>query len=198
MFGPHMMRTLEFFDSKKYILAEANETKLLQETKKEGAVNLRCTLSSDSLILHEADKNVLPYLDGGIKGAKECADVFIYAKEDKEEWTLHLIEFKKTINTSTLAKSRRQFVMGIRNARAVAAFLGIRIDDIILYSGYRKDEITDLDAAALSAIRAANLCMDLVTMWEHGDWELDIDGSPVLFRHRKIRLDDMGNGSATI
>ena len=53
---------------------------------------------------------------------KSCPDKFLFELDLDDKWILHVMEFKKTINTSTIAKSKRQFVMGIYNARALAAF----------------------------------------------------------------------------
>ncbi len=40
----------------------------------------------------------------------------------EEMWILHIMEFKKSITTSSIKKSKIQLIMGIYNARAIAGF----------------------------------------------------------------------------
>lgn len=53
-------------------------------------------------------------------------------------------------------KSKWQFTMGIYNARAAAAFLGMELENIYLYSGYRKDNLSSMQNESLIALRASN------------------------------------------
>lgn len=199
MLEQHTRELLSLFEANKYIIAEANETCILTEKNESGSVILNCTVLEDSVILTSPEHNVLPYLDGNKKGTKACADVFIYEKiKSSGKWTLHIIEFKKTINISTIDKSKWQFTMGIYNARAVAGFLGIELEKIVLYSGFRKDTIINTKDIALSAMRAANANPDVVKMWKSGEWKLELDGNSVLLEHRKIQLDEQGGGSVII
>ena len=43
--------------------------------------------------------------------------------------------------------------MGIYNARGLAGFLGMEIENICLYSGFRKDSLTDLEDSSLISLR---------------------------------------------
>lgn len=199
MLEQHTRELLSLFEGNKYIIAEANETCTLTEKNESGSVTLNCTVLEDSLILTSPEHNVLPYLDGNKKGARACADVFIYEKiKNSGKWVVHIIEFKKTINVSTIDKSKWQFIMGIYNARAVAGFLGIELEKIVLHSGFRNDAIINTKDIALSAMRAANANPDIVKMWKSGEWKLELDGGSVLLEHKKIQLDEQGGGSVVI
>lgn len=198
MIEKSIIKKLELFHSEKYKIVNAGDSVKLEEKKESGKVTLQCTVSEDAIIFTTPEKNVLRYLDEKIKGATSCADIFIFKKNDEGLWNLHIIEFKKTIDTSTVAKSKHQITMGIYNARALAAFLGFEINDIILYSGFRKDSITDLSSAALSAIRANISNYSIVKMWKNGIWQLELDDSVKEFSHYKIQLDVDGKGSCTI
>lgn len=119
---------LQMFRKEKYVVLAEKEEKELGEKSRSGEVRLRFIATGDTLILLSPERNVLPYLDEKQKGATSCADVFIYRlRKDTSVWDLHIIEFKKTINTDSLGKSKWQFTMGIYNARAVAAFLGMEL-----------------------------------------------------------------------
>lgn len=113
---------------------------------------------------------------------------------------LHIMEFKKSINTATLDKSKWQLAMGLYNARAVAGFLGIHIRNIRFYSGYRRDEIIDMDQAALIQLRASNHGEAVKKMndWKKGICRLQVDGKSCNYQQDKIRLDDNGYGTVIL
>ena len=133
------------------------------------------------------------------RGARACADVFIF-RQNKEKWDLHIIEFKKTINTDTIGKSRWQFTMGIYNARGLAGFLGMEIENICLYSGFRKDSLTDLEDSSLISLRVqiTGEASEKRKQWLQGKCQLTVDGKDVVFLHQKIKLDQNGHGSITL
>ena len=37
---------------------------------------------------------------------------FLFELDTDDKWILHVMEFKRTIDTSSISKSKRQFVMG--------------------------------------------------------------------------------------
>lgn len=192
---------LRMFQKEKYAVLREKEKKELEEKSREGKVKLIFTALGDAVILPSPERNVLPYLDGKQKGATSCADIFIYRQiKDKEMWDLHMIEFKKTINTASLGKSKWQFVMGIYNARAVAAFLGMELQDIYLYSGYRKDTLSAAESPSMIALRASNnsKAVKEIRQWNNGKCELALDGCNRVFTHQKIQLKQDGTGCFSI
>lgn len=198
MIEKHIEEKLGLFNQEKYKIVRAGESIVLKEKSQSGKVVLNCTVKSDAIIITTPEKNVLRYLDESIKGATSCADIFIFRKNEEDSWELHIIEFKKTIDTSTVAKSKNQLTMGIYNARAIAAFLGFEIRKIFLYSGFRKDSIKDLNATALSAIRANVANYNIVKLWKSDKWKLMIDDEEKELEHSKIQLDATGAGSCVI
>ncbi|MCI8872290.1 MAG: hypothetical protein HFH51_05455 [Lachnospiraceae bacterium] len=191
---------LQMFQCEKYVVLREKEQKELVEKSRSGKVKLTFTALGDTLLLLSPECNVLPYLDEKQKGATSCADIFIYRRRDEGTWDLHVIEFKKTINTASLGKSRWQFIMGIYNARAVAAFLGMELENIYLYSGYRKDTLADMEHASLIALRASNNSSALkeIKQWNSGRCELILDGNSRVLALQKIQLDQDGEGSLSI
>ena len=95
---------LRMFQKEKYVVLGEKEEKELEERSKSGRAKLKFTATGDTLILLTPEQNVLPYLDGGQKGTTSCADVFIYRWKEALAWDLHIIEFKKTINTTSIGK----------------------------------------------------------------------------------------------
>ena len=187
---------LRMFQKEKYVVLGEKEEKELEERSKSGRAKLKFTATGDTLILLTPEQNVLPYLDGGQKGTTSCADVFIYRWKEALAWDLHIIEFKKTINTTSLGKSKWQFTMGIYNARAVAAFLGMELQNIYLYSGYRKDALSSMEHASSIALRASNNTSKLkeIKQWKSGKCELQLDGGKKALVHQKIQLNQNGTG----
>lgn len=101
MLPEHVVDKLKYFNSSKYIVENGKVE--LKEKKKEGKVHLICKLKNCTLIFNDPEKNTLPYLDENIKYAKSCPDKFLFELDLDDKWILHVMEFKKTINTSTIA-----------------------------------------------------------------------------------------------
>ena len=142
---------LQYFDLKKYRIEDTNV--LLEEREEQGKVSLMCTLDKETLIFPDPEKNVLPYLNEK-KGSRSCPDKFLFQMDENGDWILHVMEFKKSINTDSLKTSKHQMVMGIYNARAIAGYLNIPIKQVYVYSAYRKDTLTKDNLAIL---RSANI-----------------------------------------
>lgn len=201
MLPVHIIEKLNLFRDKEYTLLEKNGETYLQEKSKDGEVVLKCMVSGEALVLKEPEKNVLAYLDTAKKGARQCADIFVYVFDEKKEiWNLHINEFKRTIKTATIKKTKEQLKMGIYNARAVSAFLGFHIDNIILYSGYRIDSITSMEEEPLIQLRAGNNTETVkkINEWKKGICTLNIDKKDIRYIHKKIKLDENGCGSLEI
>ena len=88
--------------------------------------------------------------------------------------------------------------MGIHNAKAIAAFMGIHLKEIKLYSGFRKDDISDLNNSTLISLRAGNIGVEERKLWESDKWLMDIGGIQQEYYHYKIHLDSEGNGRVCI
>lgn len=102
---------IQYFNKQKYDLK--NDEIVLEEKSNSGKAVLKCILSKDTVILHDPEKNTLPYLDEHIPNASKCADKFLFELDNDGKWIVHIMEFKKTINLSSLKKSKIQFIMGI-------------------------------------------------------------------------------------
>ena len=201
MFTQHVEEKLRMFSDKKYQVLAKNTTSEIKEKSESGKVVLRCTVENDALVFDTPEQNVLPYLDGDKKGARACADTFVFSQaEGEDSCNLHIMEFKKTINTSSLDKAKWQLTMGLYNARALAGFLGIHIRDVFFYSAYRRDEITDMEESTLIQIRASNNREAIQKMndWKIGKCRIEIDGEIRCFSQKKIKLDEKGNGAVCL
>lgn len=168
MIPEDVQEKLDFFNKDKYAIAA--EKIDLKERKKYGEVCLTCRLNKDTLIFMTPENNTLPYLDEKIKYARACPDKFLFELDTDDKWILHVMEFKKTINTASIGKSKRQFVMGIYNARALAGFLNIQIKEIYIYSVYRNDKIESMDDTLIQ-IRSMNMdpeALKIIREWKKG------------------------------
>lgn len=199
MIPEYVQEKLQFFNSNKYKLC--NKEVLLEEKKKYGEVLLKCLLERDTLVFDKAENNTLAYLDESIKHAKKSPDAFLFEIDDDGKWILHVMEFKKTINTDTIEDSKIQLTMGIYNARAIAGFLNIKIKHIYVYSAYRRDTITEMSPELMIAIRASNSnpeAIKIIREWREGKCSLKIDLEDEIFEHIKIKLDEDGNGECQL
>lgn len=189
MLSENLKEKLEYFNEQKFQIEDKEV--LLREKSKGGMVDLTCKLERETLIFQSPEKNVLPYLDNKKKHATASPDKFLFQLDTEGNWVLHIMEFKKSINTASLKKSKIQFVMGIYNARAIAGFLGITIDKIYMYSAYRNDK------CSLIELRNANINskdLEVLRDWKLGRCKLVVDCKQQEFVHTKIRLEENGKG----
>lgn len=194
-----VLEKLEYFDDEKYTLK--NDEIILKEKADNGRVLLKCILNKDTLILQKPENNTLPYLDGAKKNVTACADKFLFEQDSDGKWILHIMEFKKIIKIETLKKYKIQFVMGIYNARAIAGFLNIPIKEIYIYSAYRDDRIESMQDESLISMRQANLNpkdVKVINDWKKGRCCLKLDLEEKTYEHRKIQLDQAGNGTCVL
>lgn len=155
MIPTHIEEKLRMFREGTYEILKDRERTDLKEKNKEGKACLSCMAQGELLIFVSPEEHVLHYLDGNVKGSTACADKFLFKlDQENKTWDLHIIEFKKTIDTTSIGKSRWQFTMGIYNARGIAGFLGMEIKNIYLYSGFRNDKLAG--EQSLIALRANN------------------------------------------
>lgn len=199
VFPVQIEEKLQMFREETYVILKEREQTELKEKKQGGEVNLTYIAQGNTLIFLSPENHVLSYLDGQKKGATACADIFLFKLIcESGKWELHIIEFKKTVNLDTVGKSRWQFTMGIYNARAVAAFLGIEIENICLYSGFRNDKVEDNSQLINLRARINTEAINKIKQWNKEECKLIIDGKEIVLPHKKIYLDQSGNGQFSI
>lgn len=190
-----IVEKLNLFDSSKFQVVCSGASIILAEKKSDGKAAVNCICNRESLVILKPEENVLRYLDGQIKGATKCADVFVFTPNE-ENWDLHVMEFKKTINTQSYRDSKWQFKMGIYNARAIAGFLGMQIKTIYVYSAFRKDDIEKIPESALITIRAKKdeKINRMINEWKENVCEISLDLEKKTLELHKIQLDEKGQG----
>ena len=79
----------------------------------------------------------------------DCADAVIWMPTDSGQWVLHIIEMKKTVTRSSNNTSwehiKSQFVGAYRICRMVAAALDIEIEQVVFYTAFVNDNLSDTD-----------------------------------------------------
>lgn len=197
MIPEYLRQNLDLFRGDEYtVVIDKDEEIHILEAEAEGEADLESYFEEDAVIFHVPEKRTLPYLDAE-KKACQCADKFIFIKNSVNAgWQLHILEFKKSIKYDKWKKIRNQFKYGIMNARALAAFLNIEIDEIILETAYRNDWNPRSALQTPTMMRAANSAAEVKAYEEwRGDcvW-LELDSAERSFRHDKIKLDESGKG----
>ena len=162
----------------------------LEEISTEGRANLICTLAQYSIAFSKVDEHKFPYIMH-----KKCADAIVFTKHDHDNWSLKVIEFKKTMSNSNWVKSKEQFKGAILNSFAISGFLGIRkFETIEVYSAFREDKLTVRDTVNPVLLKqlVGEPPQDKLEDWKHG--YVRIDFSDEKLPHKKIHLDSEGNG----
>ena len=197
MIPEYLRQNLDLFREDEYTIVIDRDKKIhIIETEEEGEANLESYFEEDALIFHYPERRTLPYLDAK-KKACQCADKFIFIKKSvNDRWQLHILEFKKSIKYDKWKKTRNQFKYGIMNARALAAFLNIEIDEIILETAYRNDWNPRSALQTPTMMRAANSAAEVKAYeeWRRDCVWLELDSAERSFRHDKIKLDEFGKG----
>ena len=190
---------LKLFAPDKYCLVNAGDSVRLNEKSKDGKASIECTCQEETLVFPTQERNVLPYLDETIKGARACADKFLFTANE-DGWDLHVIELKKTIGTDTFAKSKNQFRMGIYNGRALAGFMGMKLKEIHLHSAFRSDRIHSISPGNLAAMRAQNNweIQKIIEEWNADQCTLSVDLEERTYTLGKIKLDELGQGEIVL
>lgn len=197
MFPEYLKKNLELFRAGEYTLVlSKGDTLFIEEEAEEGKARLEGSFDNEAIVFHFPEKRTLPYLDPE-KKACQCADKFLFIKNDEnEKWTLHILEFKKSIKYDKWKKAKNQFRYGIMNARALAAFLKMDIDEVILETAFRNDWIPRSSTQSATEMRAANQVSEVAAYkeWSGDSVVLELDSENQSFFHHKIHLDEMGNG----
>ena len=179
---------LRLFAPDKYHFVNAGDSVQLIEKSKDGKASIDCTCQEETVVFPTPEKNELPYLDETIKGARACADKFLFTANE-DGWDLHVIELKKTIGTDTFA-----------NVRALAAFMGIKLKEIHLYSEVRSDQIRAISPRKLAAMRAQKNweIQKIIEEWNADRCTLSIDLEEKSYMLGKIKLDELGQGEIVL
>ncbi len=197
MVPEYLKKNLDLFRAEEYtVVSDQNAVVPLIEEEEEGAATLKSRFEDNAVVFHFPEKRTLPYLDSH-KKACQCADKFIFIQNSENgKWQLHILEFKKSIKHDKWKKIRKQFQYGIMNARALAAFLNIEIDGIVLETAYRNDWILRNAPHYPTIMRAANSATEAAAFkeWKKNIVVLEVDSEEISFRHDKIQLDEEGNG----
>ena len=111
-----------------------------------------------------------------------------------------MFEFKRCVDITKYSKIKHQFTMGIYNARAIAGFLGMELEEVFLYIGLRKDKIIPKADASLISLRAANTAKEIskILEWKKNTCMLEIDNKWKNMCCKKIWLNEDGFGKIEI
>ncbi len=197
MIPEYLRRNLDLFQTGEYtVVSDKEKVIFITEGEKEGLASLKSRFEDEAVVFHFPEKRTLPYLDRE-KKACQCADKFIFIKKTgNKKWQLHILEFKKSIKHDKWKKIKNQFQYGIMNARALAAFLNMEIDSIVLDTAYRNDWNLRNQPYSPTIMRGLNSSAEVKAYkeWQENIVTLEVDSEEKCFRHDKIRLDSEGNG----
>ena len=197
MIPEYLRRNLDLFQTGEYtIVSDKDEVILITEEEKEGLASLKSRFEDEAVVFHFPEKRTLPYVDKE-KTACQCADKFIFLKNaGDDKWQLHILEFKKSIKHDKWKKIKNQFKYGIMNARALAAFLNMEIDGIVLETAYRNDWNLRNQPHSPTIMRGLNSSTEVKAYkeWQENIVTLEVDSEEKCFRHDKVLLDSEGKG----
>lgn len=174
----------------KNLFVESDTEFELQEKIHEGRANLTCTLAHYSIAFSNVDDNKFPYIKH-----KKCADALVFTKLDNDNWSLKVIEFKRTISINSWEKSKEQFKGAILNSLVISGFLGIqKFATIEVYSAFREDKLTvkDTNNPVLLKQYVGMPPQDKLEDWKNDYVRIDFINQKLPLK--KINLDHNGKG----
>lgn len=167
----------------------------LEERETSGQAYLKWIMTNEFIVFIKPEQKVFPFLKDG--PYRCCADKIIFENIDNSNnYRLHIIEFKKTVDNSKWEKARHQFKMALLNARSMSGFLGINIVDARFYTGFRFDKLSAYSSNPVSfRIKSSEL-----NEWITDRIKINIDSKEIVTAvHTRIQLDQTtGMGEITI
>lgn len=162
------------------------------EQAEEGEAQVQFVSSERLICLNSPDNKPLYFLD-----MRKLADGIIL-QLGASRTALHIVECKKTIKENSWKTVKEQWAGAVQTAFALCGVLGVPTPantDVFLYSAYREDTLS-----AAQNTNPALLKMPVgVTIAAHKPQALEWSQQQVKilerqFEHRKIQLDETGNG----
>lgn len=162
------------------------------EQAEEGEAQVQFVSSERLICLNSPNNKPLYFLD-----MRKLADGIIL-QLGASRTALHIVECKKTIKENSWKTVKEQWAGAVQSAFALCGVLGVPAPantDIFLYSAYREDKLS-----AAQNTNPALLKMPVgVTTAAHKPQALEWSQQQVKilerqFEHRKIQLDETGNG----
>lgn len=162
------------------------------EQVEEGKAQVQFVSSERLICLNSPNNKPLYFLD-----MRKLADGIIL-QLGASRTALHIVECKKTIKENSWKTVKEQWAGAVQSAFALCGVLGVPAPantDIFLYSAYREDKLS----AAQNTNPALLKMLVGVTAAEQKPQALDWSQQQVKilehqFEHRKIQLDETGNG----
>ena len=162
------------------------------EQVEEGKAQVQFVSSERLICLNSPNNKPLYFLD-----MRKLADGIIL-QLGASRTALHIVECKKTIKEKNWGTVKEQWAGAVQSAFALCGVLGVPAPantDIFLYSAYREDKLS----AAQNTNPALLKMLVGVTAAEQKPQALDWSQQQVKilerqFEHRKIQLDETGNG----
>lgn len=168
------------------------------ETKKGGEGEITIHHSNPCIVIEKLEKKKSNYFKNE-KGPDFC----IFEYKDNS-YTLHIIEFKRTVRISDYEeKIRLQLEAGILHCMMFSGYLEIELDlkNVILYTAFRNDNITQQK----NTIEQRKAMASPNIRQSEREWNTDIinfnlwEDKPFKFKHKKIQLDiDTGKADYTL
>lgn len=124
-------------------VSEARKKVYLTVSSSEGKAELTVELSKPALAFKKLNEKRLKYFN-----CQNSADHILFLVTDVG-WELHVIEMKRTVTPSKWLLIKEQFKGAMLNGICLAAFLGIKIIKINLYTAFRNNEVNGIGCIAI-------------------------------------------------
>lgn len=203
------MNRLEYIVNKLFkenFMVKIQDKVCLEETESTGKTILDVRINSeDNYCIKKADDKSMTeiafFRPEKQFSMKKRVDHIIFEKKDDDNWNIHLIEMKTTVGEKTWIDAKGKFRASLLLSEAIASMLGMRVQDIKMYTTYEK---VDLKQDAYSPTshrgRTGEKMVRSEDEWNGNDFAINL-GERIKFKHIPIkvnRINDVLHGFVKI
>lgn len=179
----------------KQLVQISDDKIVLIEKNENGKAELECRVKNYTIAFPEWDKKTFSFVE-----CQKCADGILFEKLPSNNWVIHILELKSTMNSSEWDKTKKQLNGAVIHGCACMGVLGItNIENIKFYAAYKKEKISVATDPVLSKIPVGKISSEhTIADWREGKIIIPALGNK-LMNFDKIKLDpSTGQGSVSL
>lgn len=192
MYSNRIQYALDHFFLEDYFSPENTEY-TLEESDDMGKTSLLVNITGTNLcIANFDDKKRCEFVKIDSKeGMRKCSDHIVF-QQVENDWRLIIIEMKSSISDNTWKNVKQKTRATYLNAAAIAAFLGIEIGSVQVYTTYERETfglIGDTTELATYKVPLGTMSRSLKNdEWDKNRIGYTVDGTVEYFPHQAIKV----------
>lgn len=182
---------------KNYFLPQSNSYRL-RENAQDGKSMLEVHISTTNYCIEDYDhsKKCSFFVEDGKIGMQKSVDHIVLEKKENNNWILHLIEMKTSVGHKTWREIKQKVRTSFLSMSALAAVMGITIDEIKTYTTYEKEKFDSVKENTNPRAMLPPLGRPAID-FKKEEWDRNIIcitlGDIKTFQHKGIKMKNQDN-----